>query len=498
MQNYWDLIFLNPILIVVALVSIFFMLKNEKTDLKRKLIYLEIFLFWFAAALIIKVVTWETSLHLVFENSNLFFTLIVFFGINFVAIIFKPIATLVTGKLKSRRLWYWISNATLFMGAILALLNFAILKEPNFITLYFSLILIGFSLSANTLHYLIVCEQTFYRLNPIGSTITVASMMLFGNFIANYTFALVSIYQVSYQVQTLLCLVIIASVLAFGLSFVYKENSNYVGTFSFQFRSELDSFKYIYVIYLSLATFVIVFISEISGGLFFEEYLKIILVNHSKISTIEIYLRLNQSLYYLPQIFFGYLIYKMVLPQMGYKYHFITNLLCLAIWLSIIGFLKNPIMIILFQFLITMAVAQIFYGLFALAVMWNYRIQNFPVTGIVASSGILATFICEGVIRSLQKNKVWIFNYDSDIQSLVDNPDLKQIQDHYFVAWNIGMSILASLTMVLILIFYFTIDKVLSNYVDVRQANLDMIKLNHSQTLQRAETRIVEKEKTNV
>ncbi|AXK51449.1 MFS cation transporter [Spiroplasma alleghenense] len=498
MKSYWDLMFLNPILIVAALISIFFMLKNEKSELKRKLIYLEIFLFWFTSALILKLLIEKTQSNNALVNNDILFTITIFFGVNFFAIIFKPIATFITGKFKRRRIWYWVANTTLIMAIFFALINSLVLNGDNFAFIYLSFILIGFSLSANTLHYLIVCEQTFYRLNPIGSTITVASIMLFSNFIANYIFNLTMIFNPNHQIEIIMPIILLTAFIALGISFIHKENSNYVGTFDITIRNELDDFKYTYVIYLSLATFVIVLISEISGGLFFEEYLKIILANKKELNSIEIYIRLNQTFYYLPQIFLGYWIYKWVLPQTGYKYHFITNLLVLAIYLSIIAFIDNPLIIIIFQFLITLAIAQIFYGLFALAVMWNYRVSNFPVTGFVASSGFLATYISEGTFQSMKRNKVWIFNYDSDITSLVANENLQEIKDNYYAAWNITISILVSCCLLLIIIIYFTIDKVLSNYVDVKQANIDMIKLNYSQTLSKVETRIVEKEIKNV
>ncbi|AHI53638.1 hypothetical protein SSABA_v1c02260 [Spiroplasma sabaudiense Ar-1343] len=494
MLNNWDLLILNPILIVFSLISIFFMLVKEKSSFKTKLIYLEIFAFWFGVGLIIGVITNYLQPNGIFKKS-LPFAILLFFGINFMAIIFKPLATFITGKIKNRRLWFWIANITMLLSIIFLVINLKILDQINYLLLYLTLILTGFSLSANTIHYLIVNEQTYYRLNPIGSTITVCVVMLFGNYLASY---LVSFSDLFYNKKIETIAIIIAIIMvscSLGLSFIKKENKNLVGNFSIEIRNELGQFKIIYLVYLSFFTFMIMIISEISGGIFLEEYLKLLLLSNKQNSSSQtfLYLRIIRISHYIPQILLGYWIYRYIVPQIGYKYHFMTSLLVISISLSIICFTKIPLLILIFQFIITLAIAQVFYGLFALSVMWNYRAVNIPVTGIVGSAGILAIYICDGVFKTLQNNHAGIFNYDNSISSLMINPQIDALKNTYSDVWNVVIASMVGLSLLMILMFYFTIDKVLNNYKNINEANLTMKTLERKSLINKLEQRIVKK-----
>ncbi len=74
-------------------------------------------------------------------------------------------------------------------------------------------------------------------------------------------------------------------------------------------------------------------------------------------------------------------------------------------------FADEPIVYLIYNCFIGMGSVQIFYALFAMAILWNYRARGIPVTGLVSAGQTFAQIIINTIIKALKLKGVGINKY---------------------------------------------------------------------------------------
>lgn len=472
MHSNWDLFILDPILIFIGILILSFMFYKEKISIKSLIFYIEIILFWAGMAILTKHLSREFL-----QNTldNISFTILMFFSSVFIGIILKPIATWLTARINNRRIWIWISYATAMIGILLLIVN----NYNHFLWInIITSILLGFSISSNTVYYLFLNEQFYYRINPVGVTWTVAIAMLFASFLGMYINDLnIAIWKNNLPISLIIGFIFTATSL--GISFVKKENKDFVGSFEKSIREQYPPKDIPIFFIMCLMSILISVANSLVSGNTIKMFIAILYIRSEEKDQIIMFLRLFEYMFVFVSVIFGYFIFRYIFKSLGYKYTLLTNAFILFIVYTLFAFIHNGTAYIILNMFAGIAYFQIIYGIFSISVFWNYRIVNIPITGYVSASVLLGKYVVDNTESLLVNNKVGPFKICNNLNWIFENKNLiRQDFDTYFDAFNdmvtITSSIAALIILVVILILYLSSNRLLRDFSNFKLAMTTM------------------------
>jgi MFS family permease len=466
----WDILIIDPIILVAGIVALSVMFFLEKIKGKTLIFYLETILIWIANTVLTKFMAKNISTSIGLEVNDITFTIMVVMCCALVAIIFKPLATYLTGRGKSRRIWMWVAYGTSLVTLVMFFFN---KNFDNTIIYFISIILVGFSMSSSSLYYLFSNEQHYYRVNSLGVGFVVAICIAFSTFCGSFLTGIQNEVgnDNSYFGIITLCLVFV--IIAAGLGFIKKENHTLVKAFSDDVLADLQKTKKSTLIWAAFAIFIVSLSEQLTHGIF-DQMTIAFLMKENNIANANIIAALNSADTYIYGFIaiFGYFTYQFM-KNVGIKFY---NLACgfLAVaFVAIEAFARSGILIICLNILSTFCFTQIMYSLFATAIFQNYRRQGVPVTGYFAAS-IQAGVFVDGLIENLViKNKVSIFNKYNTINSIIENYDANNYQsdfDGFNTCLTAVCCVAICLTLIAVVILYFIANNLFAEYSDLKQA----------------------------
>jgi heme/copper-type cytochrome/quinol oxidase subunit 2 len=90
-------------------------------------------------------------------------------------------------------------------------------------------------------------------------------------------------------------------------------------------------------------------------------------------------------------------------------------------------FVHSYYFFVVFSFIAGLIFFQVFYIWFGLAIMWNYRANGIPVTGLVASSAILGAFIPIIILNIFRFTGVGVFEHYKSLEDLAKIENISEI-----------------------------------------------------------------------
>ncbi|WP_231918054.1 hypothetical protein [Spiroplasma sp. TU-14] len=327
---------------------------------------------------------------------------------SFYAAVFFIPGAWITALVRSRKLWLWISYGLMFLGILLVLI-----LPRNWEAMIACTLAFGFGVSTNSIWYLTFNEVYLFRTNPFLTIALNLPVVLLANmaganflmFVKNFSQNPLTLHYVIFG--TIFSLLIFAMIFCFYL----PEIKSNVGAFQPPVLKQLSRFSWWKVIIIFVLLFFVTILRELSQG----DFLNLLLAQetwvkyHNK-TIVEQYIHSVQEIWWIAQIIGTVLIYHFFVKKVGIKKSLI---LAFAVWggyFILTATISVPEVLLGLQLLNGFALGILFGVLFSLAIMWNYRIQNRPVTGCFSALNSLMTFLVQFLIRVFANNHLGIFN----------------------------------------------------------------------------------------
>ncbi|WP_283271661.1 hypothetical protein [Spiroplasma sp. SV19] len=327
---------------------------------------------------------------------------------SFYAAVFFIPGAWITALVRSRKLWLWISYGLMFFGILLVLI-----LPRNWGAMITCTIAFGFGVSTNSIWYLSFNEVYLYRTNPFLTIALNLPVVFLANmaganflmFVKNFNQNPLILHYVIFG--TVFGLLIFAMIFCFYL----PEIKNNIGAFQPRVLKQLSKFSWWKVIIIFVLLFFVAILRELSQG----DFLNLLLAQevwvkyHSK-SIAEQYLHSVQEIWWIAQIIGAALIYHLFVKKVGIKNSLILGFAVWGLYFILAATISVPEILLGLQLLNGFALGVLFGILFSLAIMWNYRIRNRPVTGCFSALNSLMTFLVQFLIRVFASNHLGIFN----------------------------------------------------------------------------------------
>ncbi|ATZ18857.1 hypothetical protein ESOMN_v1c04750 [Williamsoniiplasma somnilux] len=425
MKFNWDLFLLDPLFIIFGIFLIWIMAKKEKNERTWILFYISTLLIWIANGFVIKTSTMQ--LGFIETNSSTWLTILGIFGAStFFAMIFKPLATKITSKIKSRRIWIWAAMASTIISLILIMI-FNDSSQQIFITIVCG-ILVGFSLSSQLLFLLIFNEQAYYRFFPLKTAVKIGALTSLGTFIGGWMLSLNLAFQnsnfwtekININITGSIC--IFLSLVSLILNLFVKENKYFIGEFELEVKNQFITYSKKTLIILLITVFSLGLIFSLTQASFIDLYLAAVLkeMHFSKDQIYQI-IRIYKEWYIVPQFLVGYLIYNFVYKKIGPKHIMIISIILTSLLSLILAFVHNPFVFVIANFFLGLCFTQCLYILYGMSMMWLYRVKSIPITGIVGTAILAGPFIFETIILVLKNLNIGFFTKFKTIQDVLNN-----------------------------------------------------------------------------
>jgi hypothetical protein len=485
----WDLLILDPIIFVLGIGSLVVMFILEKIKGRTLLFYLEIILAWIANGILVKILAGDLEKAINLNVSDTTFILMLIFGAAIFAIVFKPLATFITGKVHSRRLWMYVAYVTTLMALIFLMFN----KSGMWIGFYFAaVILVAFSMSSSSLYYLFSNEQHYYRVNGLGVGYVVALTMAFATFCGTTLTAVNTHLNTNLAYYLLLAFGMVCVGLAVALSFVKKEKGSLVASFETATISTLIHTKTSSIVLLVVMALLISAAQQLTHGLIDKMFVAFSLAHHGYsganiVATVDSIDVLITGL----TVIIGYYLYRFVMRVIGIRFYTLVCAFISVICISIQSFLSSGVWIVVLNAVTALMLSQILFTLFSIAIFQNYRRHNVPITGYVAAATQGGIFIDDLVENILIKNKVSIFAKYNTINSIIHNYDTNTYRSDYdgFNTMLTAVCCVAiCITLITILIWYFRSSNLLAEFIDLKQALINQKNTYRKSMVDRAKT----------
>ncbi|WP_400248779.1 hypothetical protein [Spiroplasma sp. ald] len=246
------------------------------------------------------------------------------------------------------------------------------------------------------------------------------------------------------------------------------EIKNNIGAFSPKVLKHFSTFSWWKIIVILSLLFFIAILRELNQG----DFLNIILAQetwvryHSKMM-VEHYLHLVQEIWWFAQIIGAMSIYFFI-RKIGIKNSLILSLIIWSLYFIFVAIIPIPEVLLICQFLNGFAMIFLFGILFSITMMWNYRIQNQPVTGCFSALNALVTFLIQFLIRVFAHYQVGIFsnlNLDWNLPFIKNDlflDSLKQVILYLYLSCAISCFIL-------IVVVFFSIKFISGEYYNRNQ-----------------------------
>lgn len=515
MSTRWDLYAMDPALILVGLIVIVYMVFQERLSWKWIFFFGETILYWFANGVLAK---WNANLIGVFQGASstlgsmspVIITLILFATGAFMAIILKPLATWSTGMAHHRRWWMYGSIAATALALVFTFVNAGWFEAKALRIVFFFItgLLLGMSISANSLYFLFANEQFYYRIAPALTGALISVTTLFGTFAGNYAMEIDNVMRPDSAFGTnganIHLIVFIVSMCFLGISslliFLNKENPETVRGFDFEVLSQLPKYskKVIWTMIISLIG-ISAFYALTQSSLVTDFIETKLMLRGSSYEESTAWVRAFGTFDIVPQIILGYFIYKYITKNVGFKAMMMGAIPLTMIACVILVFTANPYAFIFLNLVIGIVTSQIFFAYFSMAIMWNYRSHGFPVTGFASASNSVGPFVVNTIINELRFKKVGIYKDYTNLKNLDINKanDLHQLQSFNKSADDVTTILFAAIVVCLVvaeLWIYFTAKNVFADYLDIKTANANLRKLLRVDTNKKIETRVDSKQ----
>ena len=473
MAQNWDLYLLDPLLLLFGIFSVIFIVYKERLSLKWIAFGIETILFWVACGIITQ---WNTAqLGWKVFSTPVQITLLFFGTSTLLLVVLKPLATFLTGRIHHRRAWMYLAGIMLFLAMIFTFVN----KNGASITLFVIIaIFLAFGLSANSLFFLFENEQFYYRAAPTLSVTLISVFILFGTFFGTYLAGLeinLTQQKSGYNHVVLYSLTSLFLVLSALFSLVnLKEDAHYVSGLDNQLLTELPQFNWKILAWLMGVVFVFSLIFATTQSDLVTTYLATRLLKRNfNLMKISAFLRTYQVFFTAPQFLFGYLIYKFFIEKFGFRSLMITSIGICFMALIVSLFADEPIVYLIFNFFLGMGSVQIFYALFAMAILWNYRTRGIPVTGLVSAGQTFAQFIINTIIKALKLKGVGIFKLINKDPAL----GVDQYNNEGGRVVIIVLSVMCGLLIVMAVVSFFSMKLYFADALNINEARANVKRL---------------------
>ncbi|AHI52641.1 hypothetical protein [Spiroplasma culicicola] len=483
----WELSILFPIILVGTLGVLFFVVFKEKIKKNSWLFLLETFAFWIATSFVGYQVANQFS-EIQSSVSKTQLIIIILFSSSLFTIFLKPLATFFTGLIRSRKTWLWISYTILFIQNILL-----IFMTPSVVTSIINALMYAILLSTSTIHFLYFNEQFYYRINTLPVTWIIFTLIGSGSIFGLFIF---DIQTIVFNVDNLFVTNIILALVAIGcivLNIFKKEIKNLAGVFDSNIIEQLPKKNNINFLVIYFLTFLLVLSYSMLDSNLVKQFLQIKLISKGyNQDFINSFLNLNQILSLSIGTMSGYLIYKYVLKYFGQKYLFIINLFILFTLYATLSFVTNPFIVIVINILVVIAYNQLLYTLFSFCMFWNYRSPKNPVTGFFGSALFGAQYLSSSADNLFNNSQN---SFVQNIHSIIagEITDLTIIQEHsdqFRDIITIIFAIASLLVLVALLVYYFTSNKIIADFVNYRLAMQNLKTILKKRMIEKTKTQI--------
>jgi len=493
MSNNWDLFILDPILLVLGIGILTFIVVRERTSWKWISLFSSTSFFWFVSSIILSINLKQLNATM-FDNSLLIVLLFLGSAALF-SIFLRPLATWLTGRTHMRTWWIFLAFIGLILSLILSITNQAVNSVLIFVLVAFFL---GFALSSNSLYYLILNEQFYYRIAPVLSTVLVSSIISFttfaGNYFVNLESSIVHFDFGQYYIGS--SILAIAFLVGFGLLLLFvpnREDQKQVNTFEFNQLKQLPKYNYKKLLYLMISVFLLASFFALTQSSLINDYLHVsfIIKGYSWQSSAP-WVRSFSKFFIVPQFLLGYLMYKKLILKLGFKSVLIGLLAATLIVILFMAFLDNPYVYVILNFFLGLTFSQVFYAFFSMAIMWNYRVKNVPVTGLVSMMAVLGTFIVETIIGILKVEQQGIFSgYKNGQIGELNINQATQFQEMASGVVIISFAIVGVFAIFAIVVLFFTFKFAFGEYYNINIALQNSKTLIRDQQRTKSNTRIL-------
>ncbi|AHF61254.1 hypothetical protein P344_05170 [Spiroplasma mirum ATCC 29335] len=468
MQTNWDIFIFNPI--VLVLIMVFYILMLIKNHVFRsnsqKIFFAQTFCFWFALSLILSnnydfnftlkalKIDKLSGLGALFVMSTLFYALIAMIPIKLIFLFPK------------KKVWEFY-RLLVYIAIILGVLLLVI--YPSFETQITACVLLGLGVTNLSSFYLTYNEIFAKKFFPFKTVSLVAPIMTFAilagiDFHDIFTYSLVNKISNHGIIRIIGSLSLLSIFTALFFYFFYSRQGEFTSLpFTAEQREILEPFKWKKVIIIFVLLFFIIGMKEVSqsniyiwllGQRTWEKY-------HNS-AMVDQFIRLNNQLFLIPQVFGSYLACNWLYNKLGAKYCFGIGLLLWFAFFTISAFNHSPDAYLALQLINGLAYSMCYYILFAMTCEWKYRSPTGePIVGYFQILLFGTEFLVRCVDDILSWDQIGIFAFKNPTANFVTIGDFANFIDDITT---IVFTSCASLILVLLLIFYFTADFILAEY----------------------------------
>ncbi|ATI74206.1 MFS cation transporter [Mesoplasma florum] len=467
-MNNWDLIIVVPFVIVLGFLFLYFIYK--KLNFEKKL-------FWFYMQTLI---VWVMNAILIQENSNILtdtfhntppaiIVVLLLFGSSILfAILMKPLATWITGKIRSRNIWIRSSIIASIVASMLLLIPLNDSAWFKFIIILQAIIL-AISISSQSLYFLYLNEQKYNRLFALKVSFSVGFVITFATFIGNWIISLNNF--LTDKLIILNIFVIICLLISLLISFkIGTENKNKIGEFRLVLKEELIKYSKSTLVKLIILTLLLgVIYGFVQSPIFRMYFVTNSKINNNDVEWLSTLDRKYQALFIFGQFAIGYTLYKILLPKIGVKNLIYGLIVISGIALLISTFIINPTWMVISNLIFGASYFVLFYMWFGFAIMWNYRAtKGVPVTGFIASALLVGQFLVIFVFNSIIYTKSGLFTYQS-IEAIIAETNIDNIiafENNLKIVIRITAAALFFINSIYLFLTVIWIDQVIAEFVD--------------------------------
>ncbi len=461
----WDINILYPVIFLVLFFVFGFYLRKIKKLKKDGIFFVQQFCFWSSVYIMVNIN--ENYSLSYFLNHKESIWVVIFFTITFYAIFLFIPANIFTSKFRNRKLWFYLS----YMCGLPSIIIF--ISWPTIVSVLIFSMLMAFSAACTSQYYLFYSENYQNRIFPFTTISLVFTVMVFATLfsvnIDNFLYEMEKVESVRtnvipisdfyYSITALIVFVLF--LLSLFFLFLIPEKEDNFGYCNIQFE-KFEPFIWVKGILLFVFLFVIVLIEEIGHGLFFNWMLdqNVWTTNHND-SIVSLYSRLSIEIYDVTQILISGFIGFFIIKRLGIKYTFGLGLFLKFLYFSLMSFSSNPVLLLFLDFISGAGYVILIITLFTLALMWQTRTPNKKILPIFITIFTFTSFFTQYIIKLLSGTTWGIFK-------------LKNIQDNYVpndeitiqlnAETTIIFTILAVITLGLLILFYYCSEFILAEY----------------------------------
>lgn len=460
--NVWDVYIFYPI-IIIALISVYLWMLITKvfiSGFEQWAFFIQHFLFWLGLGFVVHFGYEFFNVTTIGSLTNLTIISILLAGSSlfYASLLFIP-AALITRKVKSRKIWIYISYGASIPSLIL------LLAVPNLATFIIVAIGIGLGLSCNTIFYLYYNETFLNRLHPCKTVSILTPLAVIASMTSRNFYDVINLNgsspTMSFQLLTGVALACLLVAMPFSLLMPRLKNRSF--GFNASQLKVFEPFKISKLVYIMIFVFVATILKEVSQSDLYRWYIGQLVYEKSKnVSQVNQFLRLNDQLFQFSQVIISVLLASYFLKWFGFKYTFGLALFLWILFFSASAFTHYAEIFIFLQLLNGLAYGIIINLLLSLALVWNPRSKKVPVTAIFSTVNAATSFLIQYASKSVDIKQIGIFKSKNPNQWFSEKIHAFEIDQPFTVVF----AICASLALAMVVLFYLKSDSIIAEYND--------------------------------